>query len=256
VEAYRRLAATAALGRSVARVVAPDRWYVKGTSTPEGVAAAITGATVLAARRRGKLLLLDMGEDRPVLGLRFGMSGRLIVDGQAGVEQLLYAPAAVDDRYDRFALVFDDGGDLRVSDPRRLGGVELDPPEHLLGPDALGLTVPQLRDALSGARVALKARLLDQSRIAGIGNLIADETLWRSGLAPERPAGALRPAEVSRLQQALAETLELTMARGGSHTGDLMAQRHVGGRCPADGAPLRRSTVGGRTSWWCESHQR
>jgi formamidopyrimidine-DNA glycosylase len=151
---------------------------------------------------------------------------------------------------------FDDGGHLRVRDPRRLGGVELDPPVARLGPDALALSPAELRAALAGAAVPLKARLLDQSRLAGVGNLIADETLWRAGLSPLRPAGSLAPGELRRLHRQLQATLNDFLTRGGSHTGKLMPERRPGGVCPKDGVPLRRATVGTRTTWWCPVHQR
>lgn len=184
------------------------------------------------------------------------MSGRLVVDGTAGVDGLLYSPSGPGGRWVRFELHFADGGGLQMVDPRRLGGVELDPNEERLGPDALTLTPAQLRGALGRSRTALKARLLDQERIAGIGNLLADEALWRAGLAPQHPAGHLTPAELRRLHRHLTVTLRELSGRGGSHTGDLMAQRRPGGRCPRDGTALIRSTVGGRTSWWCPDHQR
>ena len=106
-------------------------------------------------------------------------------------------------RYDRFGLVFTDGGHLRVRDPRRLGGVQLDPFETGLGPDAGAVTLGHLRSALAGSRAPLKARLMDQSRLAGVGNLIADEVLWRAGLSPLRPAGGLSAAELRRLHRHL-----------------------------------------------------
>ena len=105
-----------------------------------------------------------------------------------------------------------------------------------------------LAAALRGSEAPLKARLLDQSRVAGVGNLIADEVLWRAGLSPLRPAGSLSPAEVRRLHRHLRRTLDDLIERGGSHLGDLMEERHPGGRCPRDGTELVRSTVGGRTS--------
>lgn len=275
VERYRALAEDRALGRPVVAVDAPDAWYLKRGLEAAALQAALIGRTLTAARRRGKLLLLDAAPegaaatapagdgaggagDAPevVVGLHFGMSGRLLVDGEAGVDRLLYSPAGADPRFDRFALVFAGGGRLAVSDPRRLGGVELDPDEDRLGPDALGVTVPELRRALAGARVALKARLLDQSRIAGIGNLIADEVLWRAGLSPLRPAGAVTGAVLRRLHGHLAGALSDLLDRGGSHTGDLMAERRPGGTCPRDGAPLARATVGGRTTFWCPRHQK
>jgi formamidopyrimidine-DNA glycosylase len=143
-----------------------------------------------------------------------------------------------------------------VGDPRLLGGVSLDPHESALGPDALSVTAAQLRAALDGSAVALKARLMDQSRLAGVGNLIADEVLWRASLSPLRRAGSLGPSEHRRLLHHLRRTLSDLIERGGSHTGDLMAERRPGGRCPRDGAELRRSVVGGRTTWWCGRHQR
>jgi formamidopyrimidine-DNA glycosylase len=246
IETYRALAERLALGRRIAAVRADDPAYDKGTEPVAG----LVGATLVAARRRGKLLLLDTDDDR-VLGLRFGMTGTLRVDGAAPIERLRYRVAG----YDRWGLDFDDGGQLRISDPRRLGGVRLDPDESRLGPDAFSLSAPELAGILKG-EVALKSRLLDQSKVAGIGNLLADEILWRAGLAPARPAGSLKPAEVRRLHRELERTLAELSERGGSHTGDLMAERHPGGHCPKDGAELRVATVGGRTSWWCYQHQR
>jgi formamidopyrimidine-DNA glycosylase len=261
VEAYRLLAERYALRRPIAIVQAPDPWYLK-----RGLVAAsldvLVGSHLVAARRRGKLLLLDTagpdgadGADGPVLGLRFGMSGRLVVDGAAGVAELRHSSNRPLAAYDRFALVFVDGGHLAVRDPRRLGGVELDPVESALGHDAAAVTVGELSRALAGSRAPLKARLMDQARLAGIGNLIADEVLWRAALSPARPAGALSPAEVRRLHRHLRASLVELGARGGSHTGDLMSERRTGGTCPRDGRPLRRSTVGGRTTWWCPWHQ-
>ena len=115
--------------------------------------------------------------DRERLGLRLGMAGRLIVDGAAGMARLEYASPRDDPVWDRFGLHFTDGSDLRLRDPRRLGGVELEPDEDALGPDAWSITPAQLRRALEGSRQPLKARLLDQHRVAGIGNLLADEIL-------------------------------------------------------------------------------
>ena len=255
VEAYRRLASSAALGRPITEVLSPDDWYLKRGLTAPVARAALTGRSFTAAHRRGKLLLLATGDDGPVLGLRFGMSGRLVVDGVAGVDALLYSSPRADARYDRFGVRFADGGRLVVRDPRRLGGVELDPAVDRLGPDAAGVTPAALRRALAGSSAPLKARLLDQERLAGVGNLIADEVLWRAGLSPLRPAGSLTPNEVRRLYRHLRATLHDVIERGGSHTGDLMTERRPGGHCPKDGAPLARATVGTRTTFWCPTHQ-
>lgn len=254
VEAYRRLAEKT-LGRRVVEVDATDAWFLKGGATADGLAAALVGRRFTTARRVGKLLLLD-SDGGPTLGLRFGMTGRLLVDGAAGVDKLLYTSDRELDAWDRFAVRFADGGDLRVRDPRRLGGVLIDPDEAALGPDALGVSLSALRAALARSTAPLKARLMDQTRLAGVGNLVADEALWRAGLAPTRAAGSLTDAEVRRLHRQLRATLDDLLGRGGSHLGDLMAERRPGGVCPKDGTPLRRTTVGGRTSWWCPAHQR
>jgi formamidopyrimidine-DNA glycosylase len=134
--------------------------------------------------------------------------------------------------------------------------VELAPPEERLGPDALTLTAEDLVQALGRSHAPLKARLLDQARLAGVGNLAADEILWRAGLDPGRPAGTLAPKEVARLHERLVGTLQDLIANGGSHTGELVPHRRPGGMCPMDGTPLVRRTVGGRTTWSCPKHQR
>ena len=259
VEAYRLLAERAALCRRIRAIEAPDAWYLKrGLVAP--ALEIMVGGELVAARRRGKLLLLDTagpgGDAGPVLGLRFGMSGRLVVDGAAGVAELRHSSNQALAAYDRFGLAFADGGHLRVRDPRRLGGVEIDPPEARLGGDAGSVSVGTLTQALAGSRAPLKARLMDQARLAGIGNLIADEVLWRASLSPSRPAQSLSPADVRRLHRHLRAALADMGSRGGSHTGDLMAERRRGGACPKDGRPLERATVGGRTTWWCPWHQR
>lgn len=255
VEVYRRLA-DRMVGRAVAEVEAPDAWFCKGT-TPGHVRDAVAGATVAVTRRRGKLLTLDLGPERPVLGLRFGMTGRLVLDGEtAPIEKLEYSSGRDDPRWDRFALRFTDGSRLRVSDPRRLGGVELDPDLARLGPDAWSVTTPQLRGALAGSTTALKARLLDQARLAGLGNLLTDETLWRAGLRPGREARSVTGDDVPELAKAIRSTVRQLFDRGGSHRGDLHQERSRSGHCPRDGAPLRRETIGGRTTYWCAVHQR
>jgi formamidopyrimidine-DNA glycosylase len=255
VDAYRRLASKA-LGRRIAEVVAPDAWYLRGGLDAAALDEALVGRRFVDARRVGKLLLLDTDRGGPVLGLRFGMTGRLLVDGTAGVDELLYSSNQELERWDRFGVRFADGGDLRIRDPRRLGGVELGPAEDRLGPDALTLSLSDLATVLDRSQAPLKARMLDQSRLAGVGNLAADEILWRAGLDPGRPAGTLSATEVARLHEEIVSTLADLIAKGGSHTGDLQAHRQPGGTCPRDGTPLVRRTVGGRTTWSCPKHQR
>ena len=214
----------------------------------------MVGRCFTTARRIGKLLVLDT-DGGPTVGLRFGMTGRLIVDGDAGIDDLLYSSVRDEPAWDRVTFHFADGGDLRIRDPRRLGGVVLDADESRLGADALTVTLAGLRAALVGSSAPLKARLMDQARLAGVGNLIADEVLWRAGLDPARPAGSLTDTELKRLHRHLRTTLDDLIAAGGSHTGALQAHRRPGGRCPRDGTELVRRTVGGRTTWSCPRHQ-
>lgn len=256
VEAARALIAAAALDREIATVEAPDTWYLKRGLTPRAASRALVGRRLIAARRRGKQLLLDTSADGPVLGLHLGMSGRVLIDDQAAGDPLIYASNREVEAWHRFTLRFVDGGRLVMRDPRRLGAVELDPDEDRLGVDALELTLPQLRALLVRSRAPIKAFLMDQARIAGLGNLLADEILWRAGIAPNRPASSLDAAEQVALSRAIRTTLRTLGRRGGSHTGDLMPSREPGGHCPRDGAPLVRATVGGRTTYWCPVHQR
>lgn len=253
VESYRRLAGKV-LGRTVSGVVADDAWYLKRGTTAAALEAALVGRAVSATRRTGKVLLLEFGDDGPVLGLRFGMAGRLLVDGVADLRDLIYASTREHEPWDRFALSFTGGGDLRIRDPRRLGGVELDPAEARLGPDALTVTAAGLSKALD-SNAPIKARLMDQSRLAGVGNLAADEALWRAGLDPARPARSLSAAERRRLHRHLVATLRMLVERGGVHLGDLVPERRPGGVCPRDGTALVRRKVGGRTTWSCPAHQ-
>jgi formamidopyrimidine-DNA glycosylase len=255
IELYRR-AAVPALGRTIETVDAPDAWFLKRGLTAPALADALRGRQLVAARRRGKLLRLDTSDGGPVLGLRFGMTGRLVVDGRQGVEELEYGSSRDLAVWDRFALGFAGGGKLRLNDPRRLGGVELDPDEATLGVDAFAIKPRELAAVLDRSTAPLKARLMDQGRIAGIGNLLADEILWRAGLDPARPAGSLTVGERGRLLRALRAVLTELLAAGGSHLGRLQAARQRGGICPRDGTPLERRTIGGRTTYSCPRHQR
>jgi formamidopyrimidine-DNA glycosylase len=253
VESYRRTA-EAVIGRRVASVDANDSWYLKGGTTAAVLESVLVGSRVLSARRIGKLLMLDV-EGGFVLGLRFGMTGRLIVDGDAPIEVLEYSSARNDPTWDRFGLGLADGGLLVIRDPRRLGGVELDPDETALGVDIYCLTGRDLGRALTASSRSLKALLMDQSRIAGLGNLLTDEILWRASLAPDRPGDSLSAADRRRLLHHLRVTVEQLTARGGSHTGDLYEHRVPGGVCPRDGCPLLRRTTAGRTTYSCPRHQ-
>ena len=147
------------------------------------------------------------------------MTGRLLVDGAAGIDDLPLLERRDEPAWDRVTFRFDDGGDLRVRDPRRLGGVLLDPDESRLGVDAPASPRPSCGRRSPGATAPLKARLMDQARLAGIGNLIVDEVLWRAGLDPARPAGSLTRAEQRRLHTHLRRTVDDLLGAAGSHTG-------------------------------------
>ena len=252
IELYRR-AADAALDRRISEVRIPVAAFVRN-GTPAMIRDALVGNRFVAARRIGKLLLLDTGG--VTLGVRFGMTGRLIVDDHAIIDRLEYSSGRNDEAWDRLVVTFDDGGSARVRDQRRLGNVELDPDEGQLGVDLFAITGADLTRVLGGSDRPLKARLMDQARIAGLGNLLTDEILWRASLDPARPADGLSTAERRRLLHHLRRTVRQLLERGGSHMGDLQDQRHVDGRCPRDGALLVRRTIGGRTTYACPEHQR
>ena len=250
VESYRRQA-EATVGRRVVGVDAPDPWYLKNGLTAAALADAVVGRTIVAVRRIGKLLLLDTNRAGPTIGIRFGMTGRLVVDGALSIERLEYGSRRLEPAWERLQLRFARQRTLAVDDPRRLGGVELDPDEDALGPDALTLTRAQLAAALAGARGPIKARLMDQRRIAGLGNLLTDDVLWRAGIDPARDAADLDLAEQAALHRAIRRSVRVLGERGGSHTGDLQPARMRGSSCPRCGRPLLRRTIGGRTTFSC-----
>ena len=181
------------------------------------------------------------------------MSGRVLVDDEEAGDPLVYASNRRTPKWHRFGVHFADGGDFMLRDPRRLGAVELDPDESRLGPDALTLSYKELDHALARRNAPIKAVLMDQHRIAGLGNLLVDETLWRAGIAPTRPPADIDDAERHVLHKAERATLRTLSRRGGSHTGDM--PRDLDAPCPRDGAGLRRDKVGGRTTYWCPVHQ-
>ena len=140
-------------------------------------------------------------------------------------------------------------------DPRRLGRVRLDPPLEDLGPDAAAVTPAQFRAALGTSTAPVKARLLDQHVVAGIGNLLADEILWQARVDPSRAVRTLERADLDRLQRATHTAIRRAIKGGGVHTLRIVQYRHEGAACPRDGAPMVRSTVGGRTTWKCSLEQ-
>jgi formamidopyrimidine-DNA glycosylase len=255
VEAARSLIEARALQREIASVFAPDDWFLKRGLTPAAARSALTGRALTTARRRGKLMLVDTDAGRgPVLGMHLGMSGRVLVDDEAAGDPLIYASNRTVPAWHRFGLEFADGGSLFLRDPRRLGGVELDPDEERLGVDAFEITAAQVAAVVAPSRAPIKAVLMNQARIAGLGNLLVDEILWRAGFDPARTANTLDARDRRRLHRTIGSTLRMTTRRGGSHTGDL--PRVADEPCPRDGAPIARRTIAGRTTFSCPEHQR
>lgn len=254
VERARALIAERALGRRVAAVDDADT-YVCRPHRPGEIASALAGRTLTGAHRRGKAMWLETdGGEGPVLGLHLGMAGRIVVDdASAGDPAPGGRPNPV---WDRFALRFDDGGRLVLRDKRRLGRAVLEPRIDRLGPDAAEIDRDAFRERVGRGEAPLKARLMDQSVLAGVGNLLADEALWRARLSPLRPAGSLDDDELDRLRRGTRAAIRDAIRLGGVHTGELVEHRVRGGHCPRCGAELRRATVGGRTTYWCPEEQR
>ncbi len=264
VESARSLIADQALHRRIVDVNDSDR-YVGRPHPPGELRTALAGRSLTAAHRRGKTIWLEtsgIGDAAagPELGIHLGMSGRIVVTGPDGSvaeggDPHRYDVRAGRDKWSRFSLTFVDGGSLVLLDPRRLGRVRLNPDIGALGPDAAQVTPAEFRALITKGTIAVKARLLDQSKIAGVGNLLADEILWQARVSPLARSGSLSPAQVNRLYRALKSVLESASAKGGAHTGDVIGARHAGGTCPRDGAPMVHGTVGGRSTWWCPREQ-
>jgi formamidopyrimidine-DNA glycosylase len=243
VERARQEIERRALHRRIAAIDDRDT-YVSRPHAPGDIQRALRGHELVAAHRRGKTLWLETDDGGPVLGLHLGMAGAIAIDQEP-------SPRG----WDRFTLEFDDGGRLALRDRRRLGRAVLEPRIDRLGPDAEDVTRAAFRKRVGFGRTAIKARLMDQAVIAGIGNLLADEILWQARIDPRRPAGGLSEEELDRVRRAMRATLRRTIRRGGAHTGAFMAARELHGICPRCGAEVQRGTVGGRTTYWCPVEQ-
>ena len=270
VETARKLIAERALHRTIVAVDDTDS-YVCRPHAPGQIRDALLGRQLVAAHRRGKTMWCETSgldgsaehgsaEHGPDLGLHLGMAGRIVVETPGletawGGEPFRRDAQPARAQWDRFRLDFADGGSLVLFDKRRLSRVRLNPGLAALGPDAGTVTEAEFRDLVRRGTVAVKARLLDQSKIAGVGNLLADEALWQARISPQAPAGSLSRPAVSRLYQSLQAALASAEAHGGVHTGEVIAARRRGGVCPRCGAPMRQGVVGGRTTWWCSREQ-
>jgi formamidopyrimidine-DNA glycosylase len=268
VETARAVIERVGLNREIADVDDADS-YVCRPHQPGDMKAVLVGRALTAARRRGKTMWCETawvrGGDDPnpdlTLGLHLGMAGRIYVsdpDGgrHEGGDPIRLGTGIPNPSWDRFTLTFTDGGRLRMFDKRRLSRARLDPVLDTLGPDARLVGRADFKQVIAGSKAPIKARLLDQSVIAGVGNLLADETLWQAKIRPSTPVDELSPRALTKLHDALHAATESAIAQGGVHTGVVIAARHNGARCPRCGAAMLRDTVGGRTTWWCSEEQR
>jgi formamidopyrimidine-DNA glycosylase len=236
---------------------------------PADFAAALTGGQVGEVRRRGKYLWLTVGED--ALLAHLGMSGQLLVG----------EPLAAFGPHLRARFQFSDGGmDLRFVDQRTFGhlsfapgGAELPAAIAHIAPDPLESAFDDERFAtkLRSRRTGIKRALLDQSLISGVGNIYADESLWRAGLHWARPTEALRRADVTRLMVAVREVFAEAISAGGTSFDQLYVRVNgesgyfdrslaVYGRegepCPRCGTPVLREKFMNRSSYSCPKCQR
>jgi len=233
-----------ALNRRIAAVDDTDT-YVCRPHAPGEIADALVGRELTAAHRRGKAMWCETSDGGPLLGLHLGMAGRIVVDEEPSRRG-----------WDRFVLRFEDGGTIALRDKRRLGRARLEPDLEALGPDAAEVGREAFRSRIGRGGAPLKARLMDQAVVAGIGNLLADEILWRARLDPRRPAGELSTEELDRLRREVRGAMRSALRRGGAHTGDMIAARRRGAACPRCGTEMACATVGGRTTFWCPHEQR
>jgi formamidopyrimidine-DNA glycosylase len=229
-------------------------------------AAQLVGATVGAVRRRGKWIILDLDAGSRLV-VHLGMTGQFTVS----------AATEPTPNHTHFVFTLGDDAELRFRDARRFGSVELFADEASvqkflaarLGPEPFDLEPAAFRTALRASRRTLKALLLDQTVVAGVGNIYADEALHRARLHPERRGASLTAAEADRLRDAVASVLTRAIARRGSTirdyvggsglSGGFQTEHRVYGRageaCPACAAPIEVVRVAGRSSHYCPSCQ-
>jgi formamidopyrimidine-DNA glycosylase len=260
------------VGRRLERVEIFDSRLTR-PDDPAGVAAELEGERVAALDRRGKYLIVRFESGR-VLLIHLRMTGQLLHGHGNG-----RPPPAEDDAHRRAVVRLDDGSDITYRDVRRFGTWQLIEDEDLqpylavrVGrePLARSFTSERLAEALEGRRAPLKAALLDQRRLAGIGNIYADEALWRARLHPLRSAGDLDPAEISALHRGIRAALKAGIARQGAtlstyrtpdgSSGRMQEEFRAYGRegepCERCGTPIEKIRTAGRGTWYCPSCQR
>ncbi len=265
VETLRRQLHAVLPGRTITACwLSPDPPALVRTSNTDDFARALVGRTIEGVRRRAKWLLLDLS-DGLVLVAHLRMTGRW----------LLRPAGAPEDQYLRARLTLSGGDELRWCDVRKFGTWDLVPGFDdfggAIGPEPLdpSFDAAVLLDAAAGRRAPLKAFLLDQRRIAGLGNIYVDESLWSAGIHPLRPAGSLTPAEAERLREAIVAVLCNSLESGGSSMRDYLdsagnrgrfqerwaVDKHEGTPCLRCGAEIRKIKVSGRGTRYCPSCQ-
>lgn len=266
VERGRRLADTVARGRTIANVrCAKDTIVFQGKGAA-AIRRALQSKEVIAVCRRGKQLWFEL--DRPPHPLfHFGMSGAFHTPSTSTL-QLTSGPKVNDTqwppRFMKIHLFFDDGGELAMTDARRLGRILMrddplnEPPIARLGFDPLlDLPGPQVFCKMLQRRSAIiKALLLDQGFAAGVGNWIADEVLYQARIDPRRRAGTLSEAEAKLLRRRLKSVVETAVevnADSSRYPRTWLFHERWGrrrGAKTAQGEPIEHMTVGGRTTAW------
>ncbi len=255
VEYYRR-ALDPILGQVLRSVAVEPTSFIRPPGTPLGVFRHFSGTQLTNTRRHGKLLILELGDSEgPAgeIGLRFGMTGRLLVDGTSPIDRLEYSSDRNDPAWDRAVLQFDTSVVLR--DQRRLGSIVADPDIAHLGSNVESIDEAGWKAICAGRRKSIKAVLLDQKLAAGLGNLLCDEVLWRCRIAPNRSAGDLDAGAFARLASEIPTVIAELTDRGGSHRGDSFALRTDDAQCSICGQTMSHATVATRSTWWCGGHQ-
>ncbi|HET7555504.1 MAG TPA: bifunctional DNA-formamidopyrimidine glycosylase/DNA-(apurinic or apyrimidinic site) lyase [Gaiellaceae bacterium] len=269
VDTVRRRLEPVLAGRRFDRVEILDARLTR-PHDPLGVAAELTGERIRAVDRRGKYLVLRFESGRALL-IHLRMTG-----------SLLHVPAgtaAGADPYRRATVGLDDGSQVVYRDVRRFGTWLLAEPDEVepyldarLGrePLAQAFTTRRLADALQGRRAPVKAAILDQRRLAGVGNIYADEALWRARVHPLRSAGELAEHELRALHRGIRAALNAGIARQGAtlrdyrtpdgRSGRMQHEFKVYGRegepCERCGRPIEKIRAAGRGTWFCPHCQR
>ncbi|MDQ3932628.1 MAG: Fpg/Nei family DNA glycosylase [Actinomycetota bacterium] len=257
VEAFRRYLSEHATGHLIERVTAPDAAVIRNT-TPQGLGRALKHRRFGEPERHGKWLFASTHSDSPAGGptvvLHFGMTGYLNWTDHDEPRH----------EHDRVIFICE-AGELRVNMVRKLGGVWLASDDEQvsqitgpLGPDAWELSREDLGNLLEGRDGGIKSALMDQKLMAGIGNLVADETLWQARIHPRRAVSELDDDAIRALHTALRQVLEESVSRGHVPRDEsrLTSVRDVDDpSCPRCGEPIEEDTVVSRTTYWCPSCQ-